>query len=244
MKPGWILGVGALFCTAVAVLSRIWLPYTDSGVSYDMYHHVAASAGVILSMLLFFGYLAMGFPESDGASAMESYGSLVTATFLGLSALVTMGFFVWTYWGLSYQLFWGVQILQIVILGVIWTVSTKAVAPMAAVSEGNAKVVGIRKQGVIDSLLDASSACQQIDSDSTKTLKKGIDKLQDELKFLPKHVTGAEAVELMSELNNLIQEINDAVKTTLKDDQSKVLVDQLLLKINATQRHVAQWKRV
>lgn len=243
MKPGWILGIGALFCTAVAILSRIWLPYADTGVDTSAFYHVAATVGVMVSIMLFFGYLDMGFQKSDGSPVSESYGSLVTAIYLGLTSLVTTGLFIGTYWGLSYSLFWAVQVVAFVILGVIWTISTKAVAPMAAAREDNSKVVGIRKQGVIDALVDASSACQKIDSSPAKTLKKEIDKLQDEIKFFPSHATGAEAVQLMSELSNLTQEIHGAVKTTVGEDQAKVLFDELSLKIKATQRHVANWKR-
>lgn len=249
MKSGWILSIGALFCTAVAVLSRIWLPYADTGVDTSAYYHVTATIGLMMFIMLFFGYLAMGFHESDGSLVSESYGSLVTATYLGLAALVMTGLFVWTYWGLSYSLFWAALVVMFVILGVFWMVSTKAVAPMAAAREGNARVVGIRKQGVIDSLLDASNACQKIgtsdiERNTAKALKKTVEKLLDEFKFFPNHATGAEAAELIAELNKLVQEINGAVKTTLTEDQLKTLLDELSSKITTTQRHVAQWKRV
>jgi len=243
MKSGWILGVGALFCTAVAILSRIWLPYGDTGVDTGAYYHVAATVGVLLSIMLFFGYLAMGFQKSDVSPVSESYGSLVTSSFLGLTALIVTALFVWTYWDLPYSLFWAAQVFLYVVMGVIWTVSTKAVAPMALAREGNAKVVGIRKQGIIDALLDASSACQQLESESAKALKKDIDNLQDELKFLPNHATGAQADQLLSELSSLMQEINGAVKTPLVEDQLKMLFGEVSLKVKTTQRHVAQWKR-
>ena len=243
MKSGWILGIGALFCTAIVILSRIWLPYGDTGVDTGAYYHVAATVGVLVSIMLFFGHLGMGFQKSDGSPVSESYGSLVTSSYLGLSAMTTTALFIGTYWGLHYTMFWAVQVAQLVGIGAVWVISTKAVVPMALAREGNAKVVGIRKQGLIDALLDASSACQQMESESAKTLKKAIDNLQDELKFLPNHATGAQVDQLMSELNGLVQEINVAVKSPLVEDQLKVLFSELSRKVKATQRHVTQWKR-
>lgn len=249
MKSGWTLGVGALFCAAVAVFSRIWLPYADTGIDTNANYHVAATVGVIVSLMLFFGYLAMGFHESEGSLVSQSYGLLVTSAYLCLAALLVTGLFVWTYWGLSYSLFWAALVVIFVILAVLWVASTKAIAPYASAREGDAKIVGVRKQGVIDGLLDASHLCQQIgtldiERDAAKALKQTLDKLQEELKFFPNHATGAAAVELMAELNNLVHEINVAMKTTVPGTQLKTLLDELSSKVRTTHRHVAQWKRV
>lgn len=241
MKPGWILGIGALFCAAVTVLSRIWLPYSDLGVSDNMKSHVAATTALIVSIALFFGYLALKKSEYEYS---EQYGSLVTAYFLGIFVLITLSFFVGTYFNLSYSLFWTAQVFLYCVLFVIWIISTKAVAPMTAEREGKSKISGLRKQNITDGLYKASIAFTTIDTNAAKKLQKEIDKLQNEVKFFPNHATGADAESIFAELNRLVQSLAELAGSTESDEESIKAIEQMTVKVNAAQRHVAQWKRV
>lgn len=160
----------------------------------------------------------------------------------GLVFCTTTVLFAGTYFGLPYEAFWMLLAVQVAGLILIWPVSPGVALPVVVEPHKHVKFVGFRKQGAIESLLDASRACQRLDADFAKTLKMEIDKLQGELEFLPTHAVGVPANELMSELINLSQDIGFAVKTALMGEQAKALFDDLMLKIKITQRHVSYWK--
>ena len=244
MNPGWMIGLGGVLCVAVAVLSRVWLPYEDTGLADAAIRHVAATGATIASYALMMGYSAFSFTQDDPTKRTETFGGLVTGSYLWLSALFTTLMFIGTYFGLSYKVFWSAQVLQYVLIAVVWVFAAKSIVPTVMAREANAQVAGIRKEGVLDGLFRLSASVQLIDSDNAKTLKKASDKLHDELKYFPNHATGVEAEKIMSDIRSWVQQANVITQDPTDIEQKSNEYIQIGLQAKALQVRVAQWKRV
>lgn len=244
MNPGWMIGLSGIFCVAIAVLSRVWLPYEDTGTTDGALSHLVATGATIIAYALMMGYFALGFAQEDPTKKSETYGGIVSGFYLGFSAILTTMTFVGTYHGLPYKWFWSLQVIQYVLLAVIWVSATKGVAPMAAEREANARVTGYRKEGVLDNLSRLSNAIQTTDIDAAKTLKKAIDNLHDEVKYFPNHASGSEAENIMSELGNWVQRASVVAQNLAGSDQSIEDLTQISQQAKALQGRVANWKRV
>ncbi len=244
MNSTWMIGLGGTLCVALAILSRIWLPYSDTGASDGAISHVTATAAVIISYSLMMGYFALGFSKSDLNKKSEPFGPLMTGTYLWIIALVSTAEFLGTYMGLSYQIFWSMQVIQYVILAVIWIFATKAVAPMIMERESNVLVSGFRKQAVLDSLSKLISQIPMADIDTLKTFKKAVSNLQDELKYFPNHASGQDAENIMSEMRDWIQRAGLIVREPTDENQPIGDLTQISQQAKILQNRIAQWKRV
>ena len=244
MNPAWMIGLGGAFCVAIAILSRIWLPYSDTGASDGAISHLTATAATIISYSLMMGYFALGFSKSDLNRKSEPFGSLVTGTYLWIIAIVSTAEFLGTYMGLPYKIFWSLQVIQYVVLAVIWISATKAVAPMVMEREANVLVSGIRKQSVLDGLSKVISQLPMTDTDTLKTFKKAASSLQDELKYFPNHASGQDAENIMSEMRDWIQRAGLIAREPTDENQPISDLTQISLQAKILQNRIAQWKRV
>lgn len=244
MNPAWMIGLGGALCVAIAILSRIWLPYSDTGTSDGVISHVTATAAVIISYSLMMGYFALGFSKSDLNKKSEPFGAIVTGSYLWIIALVSTAEFLGTYMGLPYKLFWSLQVIQYVLLAVVWVSATKAVAPMVMEREANVQVASYRKQAVLDSISKLMNQLPIADSDTLKIFKRAVSSLQDELKYFPNHASGQDAENIMSEVREWIQRAGAIARVPTEENQPIGDLTLISQQAKILQNRIAQWKRV
>lgn len=242
MSANIVLALGGLFCVAIAVLSRIWLPYAESGLSDDAaLNHLAATAATLVAYALASAYWALcGSGDERDRAPAGGYASLVFGWFAALAAMVTTLLFAGTYWGLSYRFFWTAQVLQYVLLAFVWAGATRMVGPWAQARESDAAVTAHRKTRIAAELGGLAGAARKFEADAGRGLGKALDALVDELRFFPAHASGAEANRLLADLSQWVQ---GAAATTAGAPQPSQLAD-LAEQASALRRRLSQWKRV
>jgi hypothetical protein len=243
MNPLWMIGLGGALCVAITILSRIWLPYSDTGTTDGAINHVTATAAVIISYSLMMGYFALSFTKSGLDKKSEPFGAILTGSYLWLIALVSTLEFLGTYMGLSYKFFWSLQVIQYVLLAVVWVSVTKAVVPVLVEREANVQVSNYRKQAVLDSISELISQLSITDTDTLKIFKRDVMSLHDELRFFPNQASGQDAENIMSDVRHWIQRAVSVVRVSLEENQPIADLTQMSQQAKNLQNRIAQWKR-
>ena len=236
MTAGLSLALGVVFCTAVAVLSRVWLPYADTGLSDEAANnHLAATAITLLAYALASGYGALCAVRGRAANA---FGALVVPSYLGLVAVVATLLFVATYAGLPYRWFWTGQILLYVLLAVVWA-TTAFVAPQAQAREDQSALVGYRKARIASELQELAIAWKAHSAAEAAVFVRAVEALAEEVRFFPSHATGADVAPLFAELTQWTASAGRAQQ----DAHSPALLQQLSQQAAVLRRQISQWKR-
>lgn len=243
MSPNIVLALGGLFCVAVAILSRVWLPYAETGLSDDAaFNHLAATAATVLGYAFASAYWALSGSsrERGHAAGGGGYGSVVFGWFAGLAACATTLLFAATYRGLEYRFFWTAQVLEYVLLAVVWVGATRMVGPSAQARESDAAVTAHRKTRISAELAALAAAARKFEADAGRALGKAVEALADEVRFFPAHASGAEASQLLADLSQWVQGAAAATAAVPAPSQLADLAEQAGL----LRRRLSQWKRV
>jgi hypothetical protein len=236
MTAGLSLGLGAVFCIAIGVLSRVWLPYDDTGLSDAAgNHHLGATLATLFAYALVSGYAALCAARARAGGA---FGTLVVSSYLGMVAAASTLLFVATYAGLPYRWFWSGQILLYVLLAVVWT-ATAFAAPAAQERESQADLVGHRKARVSAQLQELAITWRSHSAAEAAVFVRALDALAEEVRFFPSHATGADVAPLFSELTRWA-----ATAGSLPQDEHAVpQLPQLSQQAAVLRRQISQWKR-
>ena len=236
MTAGLSLGLGAVFCIAIGVLSRVWLPYDDSGLSDDAANqHLAATLAVLFAYALASGYGAWCAARERNAGA---FGTLVVSSWLGIAAAVGTLLFIATYAGLPYRWFWTGQILLYVLLAVVWA-TTAFIAPAAQAREERADLVGHRKARVAAQLQELAIAWRSHTAAEAAVFVRALEALAEEVRFFPSHATGADVAPLLAELTQWTATAGSAPR----EGHSSAQLQQLSQQAAVLRRQISQWKR-
>ena len=221
---------------AIGLIGLIWVPYGVEATRDIIFPHYLATIACLFSVSLVAIYLI----ASNQRRVNESYGQIVTTSFLILSAIITIGMFAKTYTGLSYQTFLVIQILQYVVLAVVWGCATMFVAPSVEKRETHQRVSAFRKANIANDLYELSNKKQIKKLENSEKILKAVGDLSDELKYFPNSADGIEAESILRNINNWIQSTNQ----TLETEDLAGITDDLVLQAKSLQRQIAQYKKV
>jgi hypothetical protein len=236
VTAGLSLGLGAVFCIAIGVLSRVWLPYDDTGLSdAAAIDHLGATLATLFSYALASGYAALCATRSRVAGA---FGTLVVSSWLGIVAMVGTLLFIATYAGLPYRWFWTGQVLLYVLLAVVWA-ATAFVSPAAQARESQAELVGHRKARIATQLQELAISWRSHSAGEAAVFVRALEALAEEVRFFPAQATGADVAPLFSELTRWAATA-DAVT---QDDHSVAQLQELSRQAAMLRRQISQWKR-
>ncbi len=192
MSAKLLLLLGFVAALLVAALGVIWVPYEDTGLPEPGTYHLLALAVAVASVLLPFADAAWRAAMAQRGGA---YTSIVNAYFLGASAVVTLTLLVGTYAGLSYSVFWTMQLIQYASLAIVLALGGH-VGKTAGEREADADVVRHRKESAINDLESLSQRYPvNADADPSRVkVLRALNLLIEELRFLPNHGVGADAL--------------------------------------------------
>ncbi len=192
MSAKLLMLLGLVAASMVAALGVIWVPYVDTGLPEPRTYHALALAAAVFSVLLPFLGAARRAAVAQRGTA---YSSIINAYFFASSAGLTLALLVGTYAGLSYPVFWTAQIMQYALLAIVLLVGAN-VGKSASERDTDADVVRRRKESAINDLESLNQRYRSnanADPSRAKVLK-ALNLLIEELRFLPNHGVGADAL--------------------------------------------------
>ena len=225
-----------LISIAIGLIGLIWVPYEIDATRDIILPHYLATIASVFSVALVAIYLI----ASNQRKVNESYGQIVTTSFLILSAIITIIMYAKTYNGLAYDTFLVTQIILYVVLAVIWAVSTMFIAPSVEQRETHQRVSSFRRANITNDLYDLSTNEQIKKLDNSKAVLKAIADLTDELKYFPNSADGVDAESILKSIRNWIHSTNQKMEM----DEHAGNTEDLVLQAKGLQRQLAQYKKV
>ena len=235
MRPAWVLGLGALACGALLAITRIWLPYVDGGPDTGpALQHLAATGVVAVFYALLAGYIALS-REAAGAT-----GRIVTATWIGLAALLSTLALAGTDAGLSYRVFWTLVVLQALLLAILWIVASEGRHAPAVARETAARVRLHRRERIVQELSQFQARIAAGVGAGRPALAQPLARLIEELRLFPAHADGVSADRIERDLLQWSSRLAGLHPAAVDDDAAQ---QQLAWEARALQDRLASWKR-
>lgn len=245
MRPLWYLALGGVACTALVVLSRIWLPYPEADTTTGpAVQHLAATAAILVFYALVAGYLAVtsaAAHDPNRVTDSDSTGSIITTAYLVLAAVLSTGAFAGTYLGLSYRLFWTSVVLVLVLLALVWIVAARLRAPGVTSRDNDVRVRGHRKLRLSQDLARIQARFDGATTDDGgKGLGVELRRLLEEIRMFPTQASGAEADLIERDLCLWCDQLAGQTSASLSREDHIRLGSEA----RALSARLASWKRI
>ena len=197
MSSRLYLFVGVLLGALFAALGLIWAPNLNSGLASTSIHYYLALVSWAVTPLLLF--MSLGRDESENLNR-SSFWRANLAYFLALNVLlVTIEFYNWVMQTpASYQAYTTAVLIQYALLAVIWLAAGQ-VTQIHNEFENAAAVGGARKENLQEHIEATAQTLYQL-TKHHPSVKKSVDQLLDELRFVPKFTSQTE----LSRLSQLV----------------------------------------
>jgi hypothetical protein len=183
MSSRLYLFVGVLAAALIMALGLVWAPNLNTGLAADSAHYFLSLAAWAVTPIFFF----MSLGREDTADLKRnSFWRANLSFFLATQVLLVGAEFY--YWVLktpiSYRSYYTWVMIQYVLLAIIWLAAGQ-VHQIHQEFENAASVGGARKNNLQDHIEETAQTLYQLTKHHVQ-VKKSIDLLLDELRFLPK----------------------------------------------------------
>ncbi|QWD80517.1 hypothetical protein ICV01_04215 [Polynucleobacter sp. MWH-Spelu-300-X4] len=203
MSSRLYLFVGLLVAALIMALGLIWAPNLNTGLAADSANYYLSLAVCAVTPIFFF--LSLGRDDTADLNR-NSFWRANLSYFLGLQVLLVGSEFY--YWiiktPVSYSSYYSWVMIQYVLLAIIWLAAGQ-VHHIHQEFENKAAVGGARKNNLQEHIEQTAQTLYQLTKHHAQ-VKKSIDLLLDELRFLPKFTSQDE----FSRLSQLVHHWSSA----------------------------------
>jgi hypothetical protein len=203
MSSRLYLFVGVLAAALIMALGLLWAPNLNTGLAADSAHYFLSLAAWAVTPIFLF--ISLG-REDTADLKRNSFWRANLSFFLAIQVLLVGAEFY--YWVLktpiSYRSYYTWVMIQYVVLAIIWLAASQ-VHHIHQEFENAATVGGARKTNLRDHIEETAQTLYQLTKHHAQ-VKKSVDLLLDELRFLPKFTSQDE----LSRLSSLVHQWSDS----------------------------------